>query len=261
MTVEKMADIPFEGSNPFEQEAGDGTSSDSPSENNETDETRSPDGEEENNPDEGEGEGAGAGQKKDVPFDEHPRWKERESEWKNRFNEQEKRHQDDIAELRKEFGQNRKEENSQIPSWFGGTQEQWDQYREWTDKQRKDAEDNALKRISETQSAQEKAVKEATEYMKTEMASIENDKTLNPEGKKIDPNKLLKIVVDNDLIDSKGRWNYRAGWRLMQADKTSAAPNIKDRKQIADATNSSGKGEPKPKNFKTTDDFKSNRPW
>lgn len=277
MTDDQKVDVPHEGENPFDEEKGDDTSSGSTTENNE-DDTQTDRGDDENTDQAGDGTDddasaggeAGKGTKtdKDVPFHEHPRWKQRESEWQQKFNEQEQRHQNDIKAIREEFGAARKEnaEATEIPSWFGGDQKQWDQFREWNDKQISSAEERALKKLGETRKAEDDAVKEATEYMRTELSFIESDDELNPEHKKVDPNKLLKFVMDNDLVDSKGRWNYRAGWRMMKGSasttKPPAKPNTTDRKVLAGATTTQPqKGETKPKAFKTSEDFKQSRPW
>ena len=111
------------------------------------------------------------------------------------------------------------------------------------------------------QAAEQKAVDEATTYMQSELAAIESDTTLNPNGDKVDPNKLLKFTLDNDLVDSKGRWNYRAAFRLMNAGKTETKTVNKDRKDIAGATTSEGKAETKASPVKTSADFKKDRPW
>lgn len=268
-----MADTPQEGFNPF---AGtdEETSADSPAENNNADDTQNQGGDDNadsDNQNDEEGSGAGADddqdddQDKNVPFHQHPAWKRREDEWQSRFNDQEKRHQDDIKALREEFGGARKDdvESSEIPSWFGGNQKQWDEFRAFNKQQIEAAKAEAIKSITEKSSAEQRAVQEATDFLKSELTFLESDKTINPEGKKIDPNKLVKITVDNDLIDSKGRWNYRAGYKLMQGMSSSApAPKTGDRKKIASATTEgSHKGEIDKKGFKTGEDFKNNRPW
>ena len=217
---------------------------------------------------------------KDLPFHEHPRWKEREDEWTRRFNDQETRHADELKQalegIRKEFGQARdaNAKQTQIPAWFGGTQEQWDAYRADRDAELKAAGDAAVKEARESlkneQGAEAKAVEEATAYLRSEMAAIEGDKTLNPSGKKIDretADKLLKTVIDNELIDTKGRWNYRAGWRLMNAGSAEAKPapkvDTKEKKEVAAASTSESRGgseKDKPA-IATSDTFKKNRPW
>lgn len=231
-------------------------SEDTTAETNDDGDTHSPDGDK-NSQDDSD---------TSKPLNEHPRWKEREDEWNRRFNDQETRHQDDLKKIREEFGDARKEnrENTAIPSWFGGNQEQWDAYRADQDTQLKAAEDRALERIKSEKNAQDEAVKAATDFMNSEILSIESDTTLNPEGKKIDPAKLLKVVMDNDLIDSKGRWNYRAGYKLMNQSVTKKPPVVNpERKTIAGATNSDSKPETKPVTYKTSADFKKPgaKPW
>lgn len=243
-------------------EAGDTegtTSTESSTENNDTEEGQSTEGQQgantQDDPD------------KDKPFHEHPRWKQRETEWETRFNEQERRHQDDLKALREEFGQARKDnaENTEIPSWFGGTQEQWDAYRKDRETEIKAAEERAVKRITEAKDQQDKAVKDATDFMKSELAAIEQDQNLNPGGAKIDPKKLLQIVLDNDLVDSQGRWNYRAGMRIYNATAgkpAPAKPKTNEKKVIAGATTTTeNRAEQQPKTYKTSADFKKNRPW
>lgn len=211
-----------------------------------------------------DGQGEGDGQHDDkIPFHEHPRWKERENEWNNRFNDQEARHKKDLEDLRKEFSGARKEntENTEIPPWFGGDQKQWDEYRKYEDDRLSKAEERAVEKLTKAKEAEDKAVKDATDYMESEIKAIEADKDLNPSGSKIDPNKLLKFVLDNELIDSKGRWNYRAGWKFMNAGKPSPKQQIDEKKKIAGATGTDHKGEKKPAPYKTSADFKKNKPW
>lgn len=254
MTDANMVDVPFEGANPFESESENETSEASPAEENETDEAQSPDGEQgandQDDPD------------KDKPFHEHPRWKTRETEWDTRFNDQESRHQDDLKKIREEFTDTRKgnAEETQIPLWFGGDQEAWNAYRTDRDAEIKSAEDRAFERANSANKAEDEAVKEATTYMETEIATIQSDKKLNPSGATIDPNKLLKIVMDNDLVDSQGKWNYKAGYAIMRSSDTSG-PDNKTRKKVAGATTSEGNAEDTPANFKTSDDFKVKKPW
>jgi hypothetical protein len=125
-----------------------------------------------------------------------------------------------------------------------------------------EAAERAEKRVAAKAQEQDQAVKEATDYMQSELQAIEADEDLNPKKAKVDPNKLLKIVMDNDLIDSKGRWNYRAGWKILQTEAGAPPKPNTDRKKIASATTSGTPAEPaKPQAFKTSDDFQKSRPW
>jgi hypothetical protein len=208
-----------------------------------------------------------------LPFHKNPRWTQRETEWNQRFNDQEKRHQDDLKSIREEFKEARKDnaEQTKIPSWFGGTQEQWDAYRADRDAELIAAEDRAEKRaidkIKNERGSEDKAVKDATEYLHSEVDAIQADKVLNPTGAKIDAEKLLKIVLDNQLIDTKGRWNYRAGFKIMngtQATAPAPKPKTEEKKAIADASTSNkgaaGGNDSKP-SIATSQSFKNNRPW
>lgn len=206
-----------------------------------------------------------------TPFHEHPRWKQREDEWTKRFNEQETRHTDDLKTIREEFGSARKDnaQQTKIPAWFGGTQEQWDAYRSDRDTELKEIETRAIaqaeKNLETKAGAGQKAVEEATSFMNSEVAAIEADTTLNPTGAKIDREKLLKTVLENELIDTKGRWNYRAGIRLMNAGQnqqtTTKKPAASEKKEVAAATTSEGRGDDKKPNYATPDTFKKDRPW
>ena len=257
MSEETKTEFRTEGEKAFPTDKeNDNSSSSSEGEENKGNQTGSSTGDD-------KGDNEDKGTKEDGGFLNHPRWKEREEDWKNRFNEQEERHQADLKAIREEFGQARKNnaEQTEIPSWFGGNQDQWDAYVKHEDMKIKQAEERAIERIKGEKTAEDKAVKEATDYMQSEISKIESDKELNPDGNKIEPNKLLKFVLDNDLVDSKGRWNYRAGFRMMKANSTTT-PNNGDRKKIAGATTSESKAESKPQAFKTGADFKGNRrPW
>lgn len=251
MTEKTMAQFNREGYVALFEDTENEDSTESPTEINKADDTQAPEGDEKNTPEDPD---------KDKPFHLHPRWKQREEELNKRFNDQELRHQDDMKTVREEFTTTRKgDEQTDVPSWFGGTDEQYKDYRASRDAEIQGAEDRAYARVNSTKTAEEKLVSDATNYMKSEMTAIESDATLNPTGSKIDPNKLLKIVMDNDLVDSKGKWNYRAGFRMMQS--TTPKETNEDRKKLADLTNLEAKGESKPANFKTSADFKKSRPW
>lgn len=212
------------------------------------------------------------GDTKNENFADHPRWKEREQDWTKRFNEQETRHTQEIEQIRKDieakFDKKREAiEDSEIPAWFGGDADAWSQYQAH-EKAKLDAlEERAIEKaqakISEKSEKEQNAIKEATEYFNTTVAELEADKTLNPDGSKIDRNKLLKIVLDNDLVDSKGRWNYKVGFQMMKNSPSTKNNSIDEKKKVAGATTSENKGETKSTSFSTSEDFKKPgaRPW
>lgn len=245
------------------EDTGETTPAGSPPENdNQEEETQSPEGE--NTQDE----------PKPTPFHEHPDWKAREEVWNKRFNDLETRHQRELTEaitsIRDTFDTQRKQnaEQTQIPAWFGGDQAQWDAYRADRDAELKQAEQRAYERLKAESSETQKATEEATNWLNDEVAAIEQDSTLNPTGTKVDPQKLFETAYQNQLVDTKGRWNYRAAWRIMQAQAPAApaAPKPKPnqvKKQDAAATTSEQRAEPTPSAYKSSEDFKKPgaRPW
>lgn len=257
MSENDMAEFQREGEITYsdEETTEEDTSADSPSEDdNQGGDTQSTDGDNSQSHD-------------TTPFDQHPRWKERETDWTSRFNEQETRHQKDLEDIRTEFA-GRREANAtdtQIPEWFGGSQAQWDSYRKDQDTRLQASEQRVIEAIEKKRTTESDAVAEATTFMRTEISAIESDKDLNPTGEKIDANALFKVVFDNQLLDAKGRWNYRAGMRIMRNTPAAAPaprPQQQARKEAGAATASDARGgEPKPKDFTTSEDFKTDRPW
>ena len=248
---DELANIPSEGSPVFPSvEKEDTTSSDSQSDNKGTDKVIATDDLKNKQPDD------------QVPFNEHPRWKEREDKWNTRYNEQETRHVQAIEDLRKEFVTAKKEravENSEVPDWFGGDEKSWASYVAYEEAKIKKAEENAIARLKTEQEQTSKRQEESNKFFQDEVSFIEADKTLNPNSQKVDQNKLLKIVMDNDIVDSKGNWNWRAGWRLLQNSQSNTS--TKDRKAFAGATTSDTKADETTTPYKTAADFKKNKPW
>jgi hypothetical protein len=94
--------------------------------------------------------------------------------------------------------------------------------------------------------------------MESEISAIEEET-----GEKVDKNKLLKYTLDNELVDTKGNWNYRVAHRLMKAEKEEKKTVSEDRKNLADATTSDKKAPPAKPDYSTSDTFNNpmNRPW
>lgn len=205
----------------------------------------------------------------DPNLADHPRWKEREEDWKTRFNDQETRHTDALTTMREELDEKygKPQGNNApttVPSWFGGDEQQFADFQIYNQSLIDEAKENIQKGITKKSEVEQTAIKTATDYMNTEISSIESNKVLNPEGVNIDKNKLLKFVLDNELVDTKGQWNYKAGWQLMKAGVKSAKnKTIDEKKQVAGATITDGPaGSDKPA-YTTSEDFQNptNRPW
>lgn len=214
---------------------------------------------------------AGAGEKGKENFADHPRWKERETDWSNRFNQQETRHTEELGKLREDLetfkkGSATKQDATPdaVPAWFGGDDKAWQEFKVWNEQQLNTFKGAAVEAVETKSSAEQKAVDEATKYFEDTIGTLEADKTLNPKGEKIDRNKLLKFTIDNDLVDSKGRWNYKAALLLMKGTATdSRAAATQEKKDIAGATVADRRSESAPSTVATSADFKKagSRPW
>jgi hypothetical protein len=266
MSEELQAQFKTEGQPAFEPEntEKDNSASSPEGEKTDTEQTQSQEGETNS------GAKKDDGDKKDG-FQYHPAWKEREKKWDSRFNEQEERHVNELQSLRTEFEEKLTsritppESNlpEDIPAWFGGDESQWKQYKSYhqtmINNAKEAARNETLKEIENRTSGEQKAIDDATKYFRSEVESLEETT-----GEKIDRNKLLKFVLDNELVDTKGRWNYKAGYRLMKAEvakpKTDA---LNEKKKLANGTVEGNKSESKPAEFMTNEDFQKpgNRPW
>ena len=214
------------------------------------------------------------------PFNEDPEVQSYiERQVNNRLKEVGDQHKKDLddamSKVRDEFGKAREENKDQkekLPKWFGGDQSQWEEFLAFEDARLAKAEERAISRISESRTNEDKAVADATQYMQSEMVAIESDKALNPQGLKFTKEiaeKLLSIVMDTEnngkypLIDADNHWNYRAGWRILMGTIKPKAPvtDNKEKKKIGAAITSDNKGSDSKPNYKTSKDFRKNRPW
>ena len=271
--------VPFrsEGEPAFpELDTENDNSADSPSEKTDTDSTQSSEGDQNSDANkEGGDEKKSDGEKKgkDKGLADHPRWIKRENNWKKRYNDQEERHTNEIAKLRTDLeGQISKagtsnqqgDQTPDKPAWFGGTDEEWSSFVGWHREEIGKAHKGAVDEITSKQEGDQAKLDEATKYLTDTIDDIESDPKLNPSGEKINRNKLLKFVIDNDLVDSQARWNYKAGFLLMQGGvKSTKASKTTERKRIAGATTSEKSTETKPSTIKTSEDFAKpgSRPW
>lgn len=251
----QLTETPKEGDPAFPKETENDNSA-SPSE-----ETNEP----ETTPSSEEGENQTDSSSQEKPFHEHPRWKKREEEWKDRFNEQEKRHSDELAQIREEIrGSKEREAPIEIPQWFGGDAKQWQEFKAWNEGLLTQAKTAALNEIQSKTEKEQQAIEEANKYFHDQIKEIEYDQSINPDLEKVDRNKLLKFTIDNDLIDSQGRWNYRAAFQLMQAQlQNTKNKKLDEKKKIVSMITSEKKAEAGQRSYKTSEDFQNNqeRPW
>jgi hypothetical protein len=264
-----MMQVKVEGQPAFEIEPkGNDNPSDSSPDTNEADQTGA------SNQDNKDGANKdGGSDSKD--FHKDPRWIERENDWKIRFNEQEVRHTSELTKAREDLEQkiaaigkpakNSDEVPADVPSWFEGDEFQWKDYAGHTQQLIDKAVEKALSTIQERIAGETRAIEDATKWFNDEVAAIEADKELNPQGLKVDRNKLLKTALDNKAVDIEtGKWNYRLAFKLMKPSEVfQAKRDLNEKRNIAGATTSENRAETKSQPFMTTKDFKnpSQRPW
>ena len=249
-----MADIRREGDPAFPDDTETDNSASSPEEKTEVEETvpSEQDKETDDNketPDD----------KSDRGFADHPRFKElieQKNDLKKKFNEQ----SEEIAKFREEMGKfaetakssSKASEPEEIPDWFAGDDRQWKEYSSYHKSLAENAKVEALKDFENKGASEKKRVEEATEYFQKQVNEIEAET-----GEKVDPNKLLKFVQENDLVDSQQRWNWKAGYKLLKAQsKTEPKKDTEERKKIASATTTNNRAEAKPSPYATPQDFK-----
>ena len=268
-----LTEIPKEGAEAFPTDTGNENPTDSSPENDAGDGVDGGEGAGDgaNDPGNTGGDGdAGDPPKTDpekLPFHEHPRWIERNEQHKKALEDMQTQHETDMQTLRDDFGKATKEnpEKIEMPDWFAGDEKQWKNLNNWVEGKMETAETNAKNKATSEQEAETKAsdklVKDATSYMNTEITAIESNKELNPTGEKIDPNKLIKFVMDNNLVDKQNRWNYKLGWKFMNNGKDPKQA-IKNKKGLVGGMGGDHKGEKDEGNIPGSDDFKgTNRPW
>lgn len=184
---------------------------------------------------------------KKLPFHEDPQVQE----YINR--QLETREQRLKDELEQKFA-TPKDQKVVIPNWFGGDEQAWSQYQAHLEERDTRVRESALKEIQGLTQKEQNLIKEANEWFESNVKEIE--KTDGP----VDKNLLFKTAQDFELVDSKGRWNWKAAHRIAKSQYKSDPTKVDERKKIVgmDRNDQGGTGQ---KDFKTAKDFQKARPW
>lgn len=182
-----------------------------------------------------------------VPWHKDPRWQEWQDERKTL-----KATVEELLPL-KDLASRFQAEPTKIPSWFtrlyGEDQAAWQEYQTWDKSRGDEIKSSAIKEYEAKQKQQADAIADANEHFKTSVAE------LTAAGETVDSNKLLKFVMDNDLVDSTGKWNYKAGFKFMrdlEKAATAAQTNpITDAKKATSDQSISTSKEKKGRNYET----------
>jgi hypothetical protein len=147
----------------------------------------------------------------------------------------------------------------ELPSWWGGDEKQWTEFQAHLSTLEEKAAQRAISQFKSEQEQQKSAIESANAWFQSSI----ND--LKSSGETIDDNtvnRILKKAEEEQLIDSQGRWNYKAAWKLLKAEDTAATPkpNVDEKKQIAGAS-TAPQTEPEKRSYKTSDDFRGKKPW
>lgn len=210
-----------------------------PSANEETteEETPSTEGEEQDEPP------ANTQVAEPLPWHKDPRWIEWQDDKKNLTSK--------VEELESRLN-HPIESTEEIPNWFtkvyGDDPEIYAQYKEHHKQELAEIKQSA---INELKAEEEKSKQELDRYRQEVEDGIAE---LKAEGHSFDENALKKIVLDEQLFDSNGKFNFRAGLKLMQTPVSNPAQEAK--KQLAGKTApTTGSTIPK-KEFMTSDDLR-----
>lgn len=197
--------------------------------------------------------------KKEVPFHEHPRWKEREAELKElrEFKEQVAPKLAKIDQLETAF---KPAEKSNIPEWFkelyGENEVAWQKYSEHSKAEREEMKRELL---AEQTAQYEEAQKEEQKWNKWVEDGLDGLKII---GLEFDRNALIKTMLDNpDKVTRDGNFDFNLGYKLyreLNPDNSQAASQA--RKKLADTTTKSSSTEKGSKDFMTSNELR-NKSW
>lgn len=238
---------PVDLSNPGEEKTE--TSQESPAEENQTEPSPSSDG--------GQASPDSNPKEKNVPFDQHPRWIERENEWKTRFKTLEEK----LSAFEKA------QESPAQPSiprpfvdLYGDNPEAW---KRWQELSRIEREAVKQELVQEQQREQQRKAQEAERWNSWVVDSVA--KLAEKHGKEIrkdspEWNELMKVTLDYSPTDEMGNISFEKGYDLMvKLRREESAEKSKARKSLASGTSPETKAEGAPKDFYTPADLR--RGW
>jgi len=235
---EILSDVKREGENPFE--TLDTTPSESAPEK--VEEAKAEDKEDEDN----------------LPFHKHPRWIARENELSDlrESNEATARELEELKTIKESKTNNSK---SDIPDWFselyGENETAWQKYSEHEQTRTDEIENRILARQQEKAQQQVAEDTKWNKWVDSEIAQLEAD------GHQFERNKLIKTMLDYSPTDANNNLDFKKGIRIYEALEGKPDSAKSDaRKELADKTTATTKGEPVKKNYMTPAELR-NRSW
>lgn len=199
---------------------------------------------------------------KDVPFHEHPRWKEREAELKElrQFQEEARERLQKLDELESRV---KPVDGEKIPQWFknmyGDDPETWNDYVN----ARKEEKELWKRELLEEQEAERTRAEQETAYWTSWVDEQVNN--LADAGVGFDPKRdsveLKNIMLKYRPTDEEDNLDFKAGWEILQIarakQEVATTKRTDEKKKVATLTTDRSRGETQRKDFVTNHDLQS----
>lgn len=183
-----------------------------------------------------------------VPFHEHPRWKQREQELEE-LREQTVRQDQEISELKSRRSE---PSDTEVPEWFrelyGDNAVAWEKYNEHHASEREAIKQEAVAEIERKAEAEVAETQKWNSWVENEIGKLKG------EGKEFDRNELINVMLTYRPTDPNNNFDFEAGYKIYEALKAKPATDPAKshaRKQLADSTATTS-GEPKAKSYQTS---------
>ena len=180
-------------------------------------------------------------EEENVPFHQHPRWKQREKDWEERVNSVESTYSEKIKNLEEKIKSYEPSKTTTIPTWFsklyGENAEAYAAYAENDKARRAEIKAEVLQEVAAVENKKTEETKRWENWVST------NIKEMRDDGLEFDDNELMAVCVKFKPVDEKGNYSLRAAYEIMQLQKDRGDKGVAAKKEVAAATtNRSGEG-------------------
>lgn len=196
-------------------------------------------------------------EEKTVPFNQHPRWREMESELS------------ELRKLRQDYEQFKQylpqyldsyrvqltNQDDTAPQWFvelyGDNPQAWKLYQEHENRRYEQVQQRVFQDFQNQQLAREQENARWVQWVNTEVARLQAD------GKQFDQNELMNTMLKYRPVDENGSLSFDKGYEILMATRAQQqiAANDAARKKIAAAT-ASTPGDKSSKDYLNTADLR-----
>ncbi|MDH4127321.1 MAG: hypothetical protein OEV44_01110 [Spirochaetota bacterium] len=197
-------------------------------------------------------------EEKELPFHEHPRFKELIEE-KNSANERADKTSRELEKLREEteskFSELKESQSktTTIPNWFtelyGENEVAYAKYQEQDKATREDIKREIREEFKREEEEKKNSIKKWENRIEEQLKELEDS------GEKFDKNELKKLMEENPTYTQDGEFNFREKLELLKLRNSKDPKKVKARKEIVDDDGKS-KAEPADKKWFTPADMK-----